>query len=401
MGETAIETSDTAQREWRAVGSLAGVLALRMLGLFLVLPGLALYAQRLDGYTPKLAGLAIGIYGLTQACLQLPFGLLSDFFGRRVVISVGLLLFAAGGIVAAQADSIAGVIIGRALQGAGAIAAVMIAMVADLTRPHNRTKAMAVMGITIGAAFVLSLVAGPLLDHWIGIDGIFWLSAGFACAGLLIIWLWVPEPNRPNAPRRLSRETVANISAALKNPQLLYLDGSIFLLHFIMTASFTVLPLVLYDRLHLAAGEHWRLYLPAMLISLIFLMPLIRFAERNGRYARAMSWSIALLLCAQFVLEPVATQWGLTLGLLLFFIGFNFLEALLPSWTSKLVDSAHRGTAMGVYTTAQFLGAFAGAVAAGATHAAYGAEAVFFLLAGVLLLWWLLSISLPAKYKSS
>ena len=253
--------------EARSAASMAGIYALRMLGLFMILPVFALYADELEGATPALAGLAIGIYGMTQALLQIPYGLLSDRIGRKPVIIFGLLVFALGSAIAASADNIHLVIFGRALQGAGAIAAAVMALTADLIREEHRVKAMAIIGMSIGASFALAMVLGPVLNTWIGVPGIFWLTAVLALGGIAVVVLVVPNPVVTRV-RRDAEAVPAQFASVLRDAQLFRLDIGIFALHLILTASFVVLPLALRDIAGLPANRHWEVYLPVLLLSL-------------------------------------------------------------------------------------------------------------------------------------
>lgn len=378
--------------ELRAVAALAGIYATRLLGLFLILPVFALYAEGLEGYTPRLMGFAIGVYGLTQAALQLPFGVASDRFGRKPVIAFGLLVFAAGSIVAAAAHSIYGVVLGRALQGAGAVSAAVTALVADLTRETQRTKAMAVIGITIGASFLVSIPLGSALNALIGVPGIFWLTAGLATAGLAILWLAVPDPAVRRVPARAA-PLLPQLYAMIRDPRLLRLNVGIFALHAALTAIFVVLPATLVQHAGLPQNEHAALYLPLMIASAIPLFPLISWSERHGKQGQVFAGSILLLSLA---LAALALEHGslfaVALGLLVFLVAFNILEAALPSLVSKLVPAQNRGTAIGVYGMFQFLGAFVGGDRGGWLYQHYGIGAVFAGAAVIAALWFLLSL---------
>ena len=378
-------------RERRAVALLASIYALRMAGLFLILPVFALYATGLDGHTPFLIGLAIGIYGLTQAVLQIPFGFASDRIGRKPVIAVGLLIFAAGSVIAATASSLWMVILGRAVQGAGAIPAAVMAMVADLTREEQRSKAMAAIGMSIGASFVLSLILGPVLDGLIGVPGIFWITGLFALLAIGIILFAVPTPVRTQKRAGNLRKDFARI---LRDRQLLRLDAGVFVLHLVMTAMFVVLPGSIAQTMDLPSAAHWKLYLPAMLLGFLGMLPFLIHANRQKATRRVLTGGVAMLIAAQAVLFFFADQKiGLVAGLFLFFLSFNLLEAMLPSLISRLAPSESKGAAIGVYSTAQFLGAFAGGALAGLISG-YGAQGVFLLTGGALTVWWLLALSM-------
>jgi predicted MFS family arabinose efflux permease len=374
--------------ERRAAGALASIYALRMLGLFMILPVFALYAERLEGVTPVAVGLAISAYGLTQALLQIPFGLASDRFGRKPVIVFGLLLFALGSVIAALADDVATVIVGRALQGSGAIAAAVLALAADLTRESVRTRMMASIGASIGVAFALALVLGPLLDRWIGVPGIFLLTAGLALGGIAVVTLAVPTPTV--TPQPDSGTLPGRFAPVLRDPELLRLDVGILLLHAILTATFVVFPLVLRDAAGFDAAHHWQVYLPVLLLSLAGMVPLVIYAERRRKHKPVFLAAIALLAVGQFGLYLAGGSFvGLVAALVVMFTAFNLLEASLPSLVSKTVPGDRKGTAMGVYSTAQFLGAFLGGLGGGVVHGAFGAGAVF-LFCAVLASAWLL-----------
>lgn len=371
--------------ERRATLGLSVVFALRMLGLFMILPVFALYAHDLEDVTPQTLGLALGIYGLTQALLQLPFGLVSDRLGRKPVIIVGLLIFAAGSVVAAQADDIYWVIAGRALQGAGAIGAVINALLADLTRDKVRTSAMAVLGISIGVCFLLAMVLGPVLNAWISVPGIFLLTAMMGLAGIVVLVLWVPAApamtlsDEPHSWRELVR--------VLSNPDLLRLDAGIFVLHAILTSLFVAVPLALRDG-GLEGPEHWQVYLPVMLLSIALLLPLLKMSERAGWHKRIFLACILFLALAQSGLAMAsADRWLIALWLVLFFTGFNLLEAMLPSLISRRAPAGHRGAALGVYSSLQFLGTFCGGLFGGFMLGGTGIAGVFVLCACLALVW--------------
>jgi MFS family permease len=377
--------------ERQAALSLTGIYALRMLGLFLLFPVLALYARDLEGATPTLIGLALGIYGLSQALLQIPFGVLSDRFGRKPVIVVGLILFSLGSVVAAVSHTIFGVIIGRIVQGSGAIAGPVMALAADLSREEQRTKVMAVIGISIGISFALSLILGPVLNIWIGVPGIFWLIAVLALGAIAVLMLWVPNPVRSRVHRD-AEAVPGQFKAVLTDPQLLRLDFGILVLHLILTATFVVTPLALRDIAGFPEGRHWEVYLPVLIASIAAMVPFILLAERKRLIKPVMTGAIIVLGTAEFGLQffyhSVA---GIVAMLILFFAAFNLLEASLPSLMSKLAPPDRKGTALGVYSTSQFLGAFIGGSLAGWLYGRYGFDAVFAacaLFAGV----WLVSV---------
>ena len=388
--------------ESRAAFSLAGIFSLRMLGLFLILPVFALYAEELQGFTPVLVGLAIGAYGLTQALLQIPFGMLSDRIGRKPVIIGGLLIFAVGSVVAALADSIWGVILGRALQGSGAIAAAVMAMAADLTQEHNRMKAMAVIGMSIGIAFALALVLGPVLNNFIGVSGIFWLTGALALSGVAITLFVVPNPEDSHFHRDTQPEP-GQFGRVLSNPDLLRLDMGIMILHMGMTALFLALPLVLRDSIGMDSASHWMIYLPVLVLSVLLLVPFVVIAENRRRMKQVFLFSIGALAVAQLgFFAFYQSFWGLVISLLIYFTAFNVLEATLPSLVAKMAPADAKGTAMGVYSTSQFAGAFIGGLAGGWMHHQFGLQGVFLFGAGAMIVWLLAALRMaePNYLKS-
>ncbi|MDD3449981.1 MAG: MFS transporter [Gammaproteobacteria bacterium] len=388
--------------ERRAAATLSGIFGLRMLGLFMILPVFALYAEHLDGVTPTLVGLAIGAYGLTQALLQIPAGMLSDRIGRKPVMVAGLLLFAAGSVLAAMSDTIHWVIVGRALQGAGAIASTVMALLADLTREEHRTKAMAFMGISIGVSFALAMVAGPVLNHWIGVPGIFWLTGALALAAIAVVILLVPTPRRSGLHRD-TEPVPALFGKVLRNGELLRLNYGIFSLHLLLTASFTVVPLALRDFAGLASGYHSFVYLGVMGGSLLVMVPAIILAEKKRRIKTVFLAAVALIAFAELGLWRLhGSLFAIVVALFAFFAAFNILEATLPSLVSKVAPPDSKGTAMGFYSSSQFLGAFIGGAMGGWLHGRYGIEGVFLGSAVVAALWWLVAVGMRhPSYLSS
>ncbi|PJA31392.1 MAG: MFS transporter [Zetaproteobacteria bacterium CG_4_9_14_3_um_filter_53_7] len=373
--------------EKKSVFAIAGIYGLRMLGLFLILPVFALYADKLEGVTPTLIGLALGIYGFTMAMLQIPFGWLSDRIGRKPVIAAGLLIFAVGSVVAAMADSIWWVIVGRALQGSGAIAAAMMALLADLTREEVRTKAMATVGVTIGMSFTVALIAGPLLSSWVGVEGIFWLTAVLALLSIVVLYKLVPNPLQLSTHRDVEA-VPGEFGRILSNGQLLRLDIGIFLLHGIIMSLFVALPFVLRDQLKIAPHDHPWVYLPVLLVAVVFMVPLIILAEKKGRMKQVFMLCIGLIAVACAMLS----MWHSSLvsvisALVLFFVAYNVLEATLPSLISRMAPIDAKGTAMGVYSTSQFFGAFVGGAAGGWCYGRFGVEGIFLTTALFALLW--------------
>lgn len=373
--------------EQRAAAGLASVYAFRMLGMFMVLPVLATYGQDLAGATPLLIGLAIGAYGLTQAILQIPFGMISDRVGRLPVIYGGLLVFAAGAALAACADSIWGVIAGRVLQGAGAISAAVMALLSDLTREQHRTKAMAMIGMSIGLSFAVAMVVGPLLTRAFGLAGLFWVTAGMALLGLLIIAVLVPKPQRALQHRESGVARQA-LGPTLRHPDLLRLDFGIAALHAILMASFVALPLALVEKGGLPKEEHWWVYLSALLVGFFGMIPFIIYAEKKRQMKRVLLGAVSvLLLCELFFWLFGTSLHMLVAGNLVFFTAFNLLEASLPSLISKMAPAGGKGTAMGVYSTSQFLGAALGGILGGWLFQLGGIAAVFVGCALLAALW--------------
>lgn len=386
--------------ERRAVAALASVYSMRMLGLFMVLPVFALLGPELTGASPALIGMAIGVYGLSQASLQVPFGVLSDKLGRKRLIYIGLVIFALGSVVAGASDHIAGVILGRALQGAGAIASVLMALVSDLTRAEQRTKAMASIGVTIGLSFSLSLILGPLLGQFAGLSGIFYLTAVLALAAIVVVWRLVPNPPAmvTEGEHLPARKMLGQV---LKDPRLLRLDFGIFALHLALTALFLQVPLMLSDNLGLPVDDMWWFYLTVMVMSFFAMVPFIVLGEKKQQMKAVLCGAVALLLFASLVLW----QWAVTLtaawfGLFFFFMAFNLLEASLPSLISKESPAGAKGTAMGVYSTSQFFGAFLGGALGGVLAGWAGVDGVFGLMALVLMVWLVLAGTMPApRYR--
>ncbi|SMF44343.1 Predicted arabinose efflux permease, MFS family [Alteromonadaceae bacterium Bs31] len=372
-----------------------------MLGLFMVLPVLMLYGSDYRGASPALLGLALGIYGLTQAVFQIPLGLLSDIFGRKPVIATGLLIFAIGSVVAASAETVEGLILGRALQGSGAIASAIMAMVADLTSEQNRTKAMAAIGASIGLSFSVAMFLGPAVAGFAGLSGVFGLSAVLALFGLVVL-VFLPTPPA-HSSHRDSGAIPALIISCLRDGQLLRLNWGIFCLHFVLMAAFVVVPNTLEAQLGIARSAHWKVYLFIMLTAFVLMLPLVLIAERKRRIKTVFLFAIAILCASLAVLSTVElTKWGWLAVLLLFFTAFNLLEANLPSLVSKEASAGAKGTAMGVYSTSQFLGAFAGGIAGGGLMQHYGQEQVFMAGAVLTLCWLLVAASMRGpRYLSS
>ncbi|TXT25938.1 MAG: major facilitator superfamily protein [Gallionellaceae bacterium] len=373
--------------ERRASIGLASIYGLRMLGLFIILPVFALYAEHLPGGDNKmLVGVALGAYGLTQAILQIPSGLLSDRYGRKPVIYISLLLFALGSFIAAFAHDIYWIIIGRVIQGAGALNAAVMALAADLTREEHRTKAMAMIGITIGITFSISLVLSPVLYQAIGVPGIFAMTGVLAMLAMLVVKYAIPDP----AITRFHSDTEASgkhLGEVLRNGELLRLDFGIFALHAILMSVFMQVPSVLITN-GLEAAQHWQVYLPVLLMAFVLMVPPIILAEKKARMKQVFVGAVALAVLGQLALMQLQHSiWGVVTALTLFFTAFNILEAALPSLISKVAPLASKGTAMGVYSSVQFLGAFFGATAGGLLMQYVGGNSVFVFAVALLLLW--------------
>tara|TARA_R110001599_G_scaffold64023_4_gene179439 strand:- start:113995 stop:115236 length:1242 start_codon:yes stop_codon:yes gene_type:complete len=382
-----------SRSEIRASASLASIFALRMLGLFLILPVFAVYASSLSGgQNLTLVGLAMGIYGLTQACGQIPYGIASDRFGRKPVIVIGLIVFAFGSFIAAGADNIGWVIVGRAVQGAGAISAAVTAFIADSTREQHRTKAMAMVGASIGLTFAASMVLSPLLYQLIGMGGIFALTGGLSLLAILVILYVVPAaPALP--PARASMREV------LKNSELARLNYGVFALHVTQMAMFVVMPAALIKFAHLPLAQHWQIYLPVVLLSFILMLPPIFISEKHGKSKQVFVGAIALLLLVQlgmwFTMSRDQVHWIWLVGLLLaFFVAFNVLEASQPSLVSRIAPPAAKGAALGVYNTLQALGLFCGGALGGWLVQHEGSASVFILGASLSFVWLIIAATM-------
>jgi MFS family permease len=374
--------------EIRAAFSLGSLFALRMLGLFLILPVFAVHAPSLaGGDNLTLVGIALGAYGLTQAFLQIPYGMAADRFGRKRMIVLGLVLFAAGSFLAAMATDIYVTILGRCLQGSGAIAAAVMALAADLTREEHRTKTMAVIGASIGLMFALSLVAAPALYRVIGMPGIFALTGVLALAGIWVT-LWVVPAEPAEHVAEAPDLGAASLRAVLGNPELLRLNFGIFVLHLTQMAMFVVVPPLLVSAGGIAVADHWKVYLPVVAGSFVLMIPPLLAAERHGRSRRLFLGSIGLLALAQVGLTGWATGLGTIAALLLaFFVAFNLLEAAIPSLVTRVAPARAKGTALGVYNTTQALGLFAGGALGGVLAKHFGSQGVFAVSAALMGLW--------------
>ncbi|STX27776.1 major facilitator family transporter [Legionella beliardensis] len=363
----------------------------------MLIPVFTVFATGLHHATPTLIGIALGSYGLSQGLLQMPFGMLSDYYGRKRVIATGLILFAIGSLVGALTDSIYGMIVARILQGMGAIGSVLIALVADLTADEERTKAMAVIGMTIGISFSVAMVLSPAVAHYYGLAGIFYLTAALALAGLVMLYGVIPNPEQ----QRFHTDSEANVSllkTTITNRHLLRLNLGIFLQHFILTATFFALPLLLQQQLNVGHLTHqWHFYLPLMVLSFILMVPLIYFAEKKRLIKPIFLLAVFLTLSAQFFLAFTYNHFlSLCLLMLLYFTAFNILEASLPSLISKQASANSKGTAMGVYSSCQFLGIFIGGFMAGILYQYLTVKAIFITNALLGLAWLIIALPMNA-----
>lgn len=384
-------------RELRAAIGLAGIFGLRMLGLFVILPVFALYATGLEGGDNlTLVGVALGAYGLAQALLQIPFGRWSDAIGRKPVLYVGLGIFAVGSVVAGWSSSIVGVILGRVLQGAGAVSAVAIAMAADLTREEHRTKVMAIIGSTIGLSFAVSLILGPWLDRMIGVQGIFYLIAVLAILAMIV----VARLPAPDDSASIEREPVP-FSEVLSNVELQRLNVGIFVLHAVLLSLFVTVP---FDLMHagLERAEHSTVYAVVMLGSLLFMVPCVRVGERTGRGKTVFLVSVALVLASQVMLFGLGRSvWGMTASLLVFFMGFMVLEAALPAQVSRVAPAGARGAAVAVYSTVQFLGAAFGSALGGYLMQNAGRTGLLLVNLALVAVWFAVAWGMPQTVRST
>ncbi|WP_300320221.1 MFS transporter [Idiomarina sp.] len=376
--------------ERKAAFSLASVFGIRMLGLFLIMPVLAVYAQAYPDYSPLLVGIALGAYGLTQALLQIPLGMASDRIGRKPIIIGGLVVFVLGSIVAALADSLVMVSVGRALQGVGAIAAAILALAADLSRDEQRPKVMAIIGMCIGLAFAVSLVVGPLLGGIIGLSGLFWFTAATGVLGIVVLVMSVPQVVTTSA-RRESLPVASELKKLLKHKQLWCLNTGIFVLHAILTAWFVTIPTQLQSAGFESQTHAW-LYLPTLAASVVLMVPMIIRSARNNSSVQWLRASIAILIIslATVFYAGESAVW-LVAALVVFFTGFNFIEASLPSLLTRIAPAGSKGSASGIYSTCQFLGAFVGGVAGGWVLQNYQTSGIVVFCLILLLCWFVIS----------
>ncbi len=385
--------SNMNSTEKRAALTLSSVFALRMLGLFMLLPVFALVGQNLTGFTPALIGFAIGAYGLTQAIFQIPFGWMSDRFGRKPIILFGLVLFAIGSLVAAFSDHIYGVIAGRLLQGCGAIASAIMALAADLSRDEQRTKIMASIGMSIGAAFALAMILGPSLTELVGLNGLFMVIAVLALIAMLVIYFLTPNPDAQFVQRD-AIATRGEFSRIFNDRQLMRLNFGIFTLHFLLTSFFVAFPNRL-AGLGVQLADHSWIYLLTMVAAVVLMLPMIIIAEKNRQHARVMLLGVLLIAAVQFSFGMFSFPLTLVVvAMVIYFTGFNLMEALLPSMISRIAPLSGKGTALGVYSTSQFAGAFLGGPVAGLIIQYQGMEGVYLVGGFMALLWAVLLLGL-------
>ena len=370
------------------------VMSVRMLGLFMLFPVMSIYGAEYENSTPFLIGMSIGIYGLTQALLQIPFGYLSDRFGRKPILIFGLIIFFLGSILSASTSNLILVIIGRALQGSGAISAVLMAFLADSVQEENRAKANAFVGFQIGVAFMLSLLIGPIISSKVGLQGLFWTIALLSLISMLLVFSL-----NQSKPIRYYRLSISAFSETLTK-ELITLDLSIFSLHLILAAGFIVMPLLIVENQIVSMAENWHLYLPAIFLSFLGMLPLIVISEKFKKTKYILMLCISLLILSQLIFLNASLNFQLFLvTLTIFFIAFNSIEALLPSLLSRTADTEKRGLAMGIFSTSQFLGTFFGGAIGGLIYDIYDLNSVFLFTIFVAIIWWFLMLLMPLKTK--
>jgi len=370
------------------------IMSVRMLGLFMLFPVMSVYASDYENSTPFLVGVAIGIYGLTQALLQIPFGYLSDRFGRKSILIIGLLIFFLGSVLAASTSNLILVVLGRALQGGGAISAVLMAFLADSVAEENRAKANAFVGFQIGVAFMLSLLIGPIISSKVGLQGLFWTIALLSLISMLLVFSL-----NQSKPIRYYKLSISAFSETLTK-ELITLDLSIFSLHLILAAGFIVMPLLIVENQIVSMAENWHLYLPAIFLSFLGMLPLIVISEKFKKTKYILMLCISLLILSQLIFLNASLNFQLFLvTLTIFFIAFNSIEALLPSLLSRTADTEKRGLAMGIFSTSQFLGTFFGGAIGGLIYDIYDLNSVFLFTIFVAIIWWFLMLLMPLKTK--
>ena len=391
--------SSLNSREKRAAVSLASVFAFRMLGLFMLMPVLAIYGQELEGFTPIWIGFAIGAYGLTQAVLQIPMGRLSDKIGRKKVIVGGLAVFALGSVIAALAESIQMVTVGRALQGMGAIASALLAFASDLSRDEQRPKVMAVIGMSIGMSFAFAMLLGPIVAASWGIAGVFWLTAILAVCGIFIVTMLVPSAIN-KAPKGDTLASFSDIKKLIKHPQLARLNAGVLLLHLTLTTIFVVLPSQLIKD-GLVAENHWQLYIPVLFLAFFLMVPVMIVAIKKEKEKQAFIGSVMVLIVSMLSMSMWANSVvGIAVCMLLYFVAFNFLEATMPALVSRIAPASQKGSAMGGYSSSQFLGAFLGGMLGGYVAQTTSTQAVFAAAALVGVIWLIIAWKMQVPPKS-
>jgi len=383
--------------EKRAVFSLSSIISLRMFGLFMLLPILALYSETLSGNTPLLAGWALGIYGLTQALMQIPFGLLYGRIDPKLTIAIGLVIFALGSALAGIADTIYELIAGRALQGAGAVSTAVMALTSDLTRSNQRTKSMALIGVSIGATFILSLLIAPILHGWIGVVGMFWSIAGLALLCIVLLYTVVPDFKRKKNNDVLNHSISFELTSSLCNPQLLHMNFGIFLSHMALTALFLLIPSLFRDIVDLPLEEHWKIYLLVFVLSAPGLLLTIRIISTGKNILRLYRSAIMVVAFGFLLLAIGASSYsiGIVVALVIFFTGFNALESMMPSLTSRMTCSSKRGGALSIFNTFQYIGIFCGGALGGYILNGYGQSGLFWFLSTIALTWLLITAFQP------
>lgn len=382
---------------YKAVFSIATVMALRMVGLFMIMPLLALYALNFPDTTPFLLGIALGIYGLTQACLQIPFGVFSDFNERKIIIVLGLALFTLGSVIAAFADSIFILIVGRALQGSGAVGSALMALLSDLIDERYRARAMAILGGVIGVSFSLAIVLGPVLNAWLSVPGIFLLCAIMGVVAIIILLCAVPTVKN----RSLENFSFLSVLDRLKQQlftqkKIIQFNVSSMLLHMVLMLTFVSIPVSLKEYGDMAQNQQWKIYLPVLFLAFLVTFGWIVFVEKKKRFNISIVLSIGLIMLSQLELVFFHYNlWQISIGLLWFFLGFNFLEAVMPAEVSKQVDVNGRGMAMGLYSTMQFIGIFFGGLLGGLLYGYFSTTGIFIFTA-ILASVWLVGVLLTS-----
>ncbi len=388
-----------SSKERRAIFSLSSIMSLRMMGLFMVLPVFSLYASQLEGATPTLIGFSMGIYGLFQAIFQIPFGALSDRLGRKPIIVLGLIIFACGSLIAGLSHSIGWLIVGRSLQGAGAVGSTILAFMADFTREEQRTKAMAIAGITIGFSFSLAMLLGPVLTQWLPVNSLFFLAIAFAFFGIILLYTAVPSSDKISWHRDTEPE-LTSFPSLLISPELARLNSGIFILHAIFTASFIVIPLSLKQFSGFSIHQQWQLYLPSLLAAFIISLVFIGMAERKQKLKPYFLSGISFLIIAEILLWLAPSRLlFMTLGVCFFFSSFSLLEAFLPSLVSRTAPATRKGSALGIYSCCQFLGIFVGGALGGWLYGKFSFSGVYLLCIILALIWLILAFFMrPPRY---